>query len=119
MSLVLLVSNPLKHVLLIGLTAYILRNSSLKPLSICKLLSAGVCLDLLVSRRNTQSKSTVYGGKRYDVNAIAPFSQKSFAMQNLFVNLKRVLLIFTVISSGAIYCVVEKSRNTKYDTTYN
>ena len=28
-------------------------------------------------------------------------------------NLKRVLLILIVISSGAIYCVVEKSRNKK------
>ena len=31
-----------------------------------------------LTRRNTQSKSAVYSNKRQDVNAIAPFSQKSF-----------------------------------------
>ena len=55
------------------------------------------------ARRNTQTKSTVYGGKRYNVNAIASFSQKSFAMQNI-----SGALILTVISS-----VVEKSRSKK------
>ena len=38
---------------------------------------------------------------------------KNLCKANLFENFKRVLLILIVISSGAIYCVVEKSRNKK------